>query len=64
MWDSFACAWDEIVADLRECDLISNRERDSLEFHRIGHGHAGLRPILMPLFWTAGQVRKVRRVTS
>ena len=60
MWDSFACAWDEVVDDLREADLISNRERDNLHFIRLGYGAQGVRPILLPLFWTAGQVQKVR----
>ena len=60
MWDSFACAWDEIVDDLREGDLLSNRERDNLRFIRLGYSLAGVRPILLPHFWTAGQVQKVR----
>ena len=60
MWDSFACAWDEVVDDLREADLLSNRERDNLRFIRLGYSVEGVRPILLPHFWTAGQMQKVR----
>ena len=59
MWDSFSSAWDEIVDDLREADLLSNRERDNLRFIRLGYSMSGVRPILLPHFWTAGQVQKV-----
>ena len=59
MWDSFSSAWDEIVDDLREADLLSNRERDNLRFVRLGYSLSGVRPILLPHFWTAGQVQKV-----
>ncbi|KAG1671275.1 hypothetical protein FOA52_010846 [Chlamydomonas sp. UWO 241] len=59
MWDSFAVAWDEVVDDLREADLLSNAERDNLRFMRLGYSVQGVRPILLPLFWTAGQVQKV-----
>ncbi|GAX79706.1 hypothetical protein CEUSTIGMA_g7147.t1 [Chlamydomonas eustigma] len=60
MWDSFACAWDEIVEDLRESDLISNKERDNLRFIRLaGKVKGGVRPVLLPSFWTAGQLEKV-----
>jgi len=61
MWDSFAGAWDEVVDDLREADLLSNRERDNLRFIRLGYSVSGVRPILLPHFWTAGQVQKVRQ---
>jgi hypothetical protein len=59
MWDSFASAWDEIVEDLRESDLISNRERDNLRFIRLGPIMSGIRPTLLPFFWTAGQIQRV-----
>ncbi|GAX79705.1 hypothetical protein CEUSTIGMA_g7146.t1 [Chlamydomonas eustigma] len=59
MWDSFASAWDEIVEDLRESDLINNKERDNLRFIRLGPILTGIRPVLLPLFWTAGQVQRV-----
>ena len=59
MWDSFAVAWDEIVEDLRGSDLISNRERDNLKFIRLGYSIQGIRPILLPSFWTAGQLQRI-----
>ncbi|GFH10041.1 1,3-beta-glucan synthase component FKS1 [Haematococcus lacustris] len=63
MWDAFASAWDEIVADLREGDLVSDREADNLRFTRLcydqGLEASGVRPILMPAFFFAGQMQRV-----
>ncbi|KAG2442264.1 hypothetical protein HXX76_002351 [Chlamydomonas incerta] len=61
MWSSFAEAWDAICSDLREDDLISDLELKNLAFVRLessGKLH-GLRPILLPTFFFAGQIRKV-----
>lgn len=63
MWDSFAMAWDEIVDDLREADLVSNREVVNLKFVRLDYHRglelSGVRPLLLPAFFYAGQVLKV-----
>eukprot|EP00798_Chlamydomonas_sp_ICE-L_P008246 gene8246-1515_t len=60
MWNAFAMAWDEVVSDLRVADYISNHEVDLLKFVRLEDGKAlGLRPILLPTFFYAGQIRKV-----
>ncbi|EFJ51969.1 hypothetical protein VOLCADRAFT_87013 [Volvox carteri f. nagariensis] len=34
-WMAFAAAWDEVVEDLRSCDLISDREKSNLLFTRL-----------------------------
>jgi len=64
MWDAFATAWDEIVADLREADLLSNAEAVALRFVRLNYGRglelSGVRPILLPAFFYAGQIQKAR----
>ncbi|KXZ43170.1 hypothetical protein GPECTOR_99g805 [Gonium pectorale] len=61
MWSSFAEAWDEICDDLREGDFVSDREVHLLKFVRLESSGklAGLRPILLPTFFFAGQIRKV-----
>ncbi|KAJ9526929.1 hypothetical protein QJQ45_025369 [Haematococcus lacustris] len=61
MWNAFASAWDEIIDDIRGADLISDKEIGMLKFVRLdlGSRHYGLRPILLPTFFYAGQVRKV-----
>ena len=60
-WNSFAAAWDEIIDDLRMGDLVSDKEAAMLKFVRLDLGSRsyGLRPILLPTFFYAGQVRKV-----
>ncbi|GLI62082.1 hypothetical protein VaNZ11_004642 [Volvox africanus] len=61
MWNAFAFAWDEIIDDLRQADYVNDKEVSMLKFVRLdmgGRGH-GLRPILLPTFFYAGQVRKV-----
>uniref|UniRef100_A0A6S8NKA7 1,3-beta-glucan synthase n=1 Tax=Dunaliella tertiolecta TaxID=3047 RepID=A0A6S8NKA7_DUNTE len=60
-WDAFAQAWDEIIDDLREADLVSNKEVGLLKFVKLelGSRNCGLRPILLPTFFYAGQIRKV-----
>jgi 1,3-beta-glucan synthase len=62
MWNAFAQAWDAIIRDLRIGDYINNAEREMLEFVRLDMGSRGhgLRPILLPTFFYAGQVRGVR----
>ncbi|KAG1659988.1 hypothetical protein FOA52_009662 [Chlamydomonas sp. UWO 241] len=61
MWNSFASAWDDIIADLRQADIISDVEVSMLRFVRLDLGSRahGLRPILLPTFFYAGQIRKV-----
>ncbi|KAG2500666.1 hypothetical protein HYH03_001432 [Edaphochlamys debaryana] len=61
MWNSFAFAWDEIIDDLRMADYINDKEVSMLKFVRLDMGSRGhgLRPILLPTFFYAGQVRKV-----
>lgn len=64
MWDAFASAWDEIVADLRSGDLVSDREAEHLLFTRLSPAAAGLRqtgvrPLLLPAFFYAGQAQLV-----
>lgn len=61
MWNSFATAWDAIVDDLRESDYVSDKEVSMLKFVRLDMGTRshGLRPILLPTFFYAGQIRKV-----
>ncbi|MEW5318200.1 MAG: hypothetical protein WDW38_009440 [Sanguina aurantia] len=61
MWTSFAAAWDEIIDDLRHSDYVNDKEVTMLKFVRLhlgNHSH-GLRPILLPTFFYAGQTRKV-----
>ncbi|GLI69231.1 hypothetical protein VaNZ11_013721 [Volvox africanus] len=61
MWSSFAEAWDAVCDDLREGDLISDKEMSLLKFVRLESSGKlyGLRPILLPTFFFAGQIRKV-----
>lgn len=61
MWSSFAQAWDELVNDLRENDMLSDAESHLIKFCRLDVGGKlyGLRPILLPTFFYAGQIRKV-----
>ncbi|GIL92522.1 hypothetical protein Vretifemale_20040, partial [Volvox reticuliferus] len=61
MWSSFAEAWDSVCDDLREGDLISDKEMSLLKFVRLESSGKlyGLRPILLPTFFFAGQIRKV-----
>ncbi|GIL75226.1 hypothetical protein Vretimale_7896 [Volvox reticuliferus] len=61
MWNAFAFAWDEIVDDLRQADYVNDKEVSMLKFVRLDMGSRGhgLRPILLPTFFYAGQVRKV-----
>jgi hypothetical protein len=58
-WKTFADAWNSVVANLRETDIISNEERDILKFHDFG-GMSGLnKPMYLPVFQTVGCVERV-----
>lgn len=61
MWNAFASAWDDIVDDLSQGDIISEKEVSMLKFVRLDLGSRshGLRPILLPTFFYAGQIRMV-----
>lgn len=61
MWNAFASAWDDVIDDLNHGDIISEKEVSMLKFVRLDLGSRshGLRPILLPTFFYAGQIRKV-----
>lgn len=68
MWDAFASAWDEVVADLRSQDLISDKEMGNLTFTRLDYSPGlratGVRPLLLPAFFYAGQVQLAAETAS
>ncbi|TFJ83846.1 hypothetical protein NSK_004943 [Nannochloropsis salina CCMP1776] len=60
-WYAFATAWNKIVENLRETDIISNDERDMLLFYFF----KGLsKSIYLPVFQTAGYVEKAARLCA
>ncbi|CAD7698647.1 unnamed protein product [Ostreobium quekettii] len=66
VYDVFADTWNRIVADLRDADLISNKELDNLQFLKMGW-HESLykhhvKPLMQPVFVYAGQLEKVTEV--
>jgi len=55
-WVMFSAAWNEVIDQMRQEDIISNRERDYLLFSRFdGFSQA----IYLPVFQTAGVIDEV-----
>ncbi|TDH64861.1 hypothetical protein CCR75_001558 [Bremia lactucae] len=54
-WHSFSVAWDTVIDSMRADDLISNKEKDLLHFHRLDGYH---REIYLPQFQLAGSFEK------
>jgi callose synthase len=52
-WMNFGKVWNEIISKLREGDLLSNNEKDILQFT---HFNWLSKPIYLPLYQTAGRV--------
>ena len=60
-WMAFSDAWNAIVEELRQCDLLSNSERDNLKFVQLKIDSTilaidGMRPLILPVFFYGGQV--------
>ena len=63
IWLAFSDVWNGIVEELRQVDLISNGEADNLHFVFISLDEttevvAGMRPIMLPVFFYGGQVAR------
>ena len=61
LWLTFADVWNSAVQELRDLDLVSNREQDCLKFVNIFLDDStiyvpGMRPIMLPIFFYGGQV--------
>ncbi|KAL6774638.1 GSL1 [Auxenochlorella protothecoides x Auxenochlorella symbiontica] len=66
-WVLFSDVWNEVVAELREVDLISNAERDNLVFVHLDlepgvEAVRGMRPFMLPVFFYGGQVSRALEV--
>lgn len=59
-YDIFSNTWNLIIKDLREGDLISNKEMENLLFSKFewhnSFSTCGFKPIFSPVFVFAGQV--------
>ncbi|KAK9815749.1 hypothetical protein WJX72_008855 [[Myrmecia] bisecta] len=60
-WLVFSDSWNAIVGELRDMDYISNLEQDNLLFTHLPIDDTiepmeGMRPILLPIFFYAGQI--------
>lgn len=67
LWLTFADVWNNCVHELRDLDLISNKEHNCLKFVDIYLDETtsvvpGMRPIMLPIFFYGGQV--VRAIES
>lgn len=61
LWLTFADVWNSSITELRDLDLISNREQEHLRFVNIFLDDStiyvpGMRPIMLPVFFYGGQV--------
>ena len=61
LWLTFADVWNSSIAELRDLDLISNKEEGNLRFVNIFLDDStiyvpGMRPIMLPVFFYGGQV--------
>jgi hypothetical protein len=67
LWLTFADVWNTCVQELRDLDLISNKEQNCLKFVDIYLDETtsvvpGMKPIMLPVFFYGGQV--VRAIES
>lgn len=63
VWLAFSDIWNAAIFELRDLDLISNKERDCLKFEDIIVDETtsvipGMRPIMLPIFFYGGQVTR------
>ena len=61
LWLTFADVWNAAIQELRDLDLIANKEQDCLKFVNIFLDDStvyvpGMRPIMLPIFFYGGQV--------
>lgn len=60
----FSDTWNQIIEDLRDADLISNKERGYLIYSKLEWHHSFLehkiKPLIPPVFVFAGQVSMSR----
>eukprot|EP00892_Ulva_mutabilis_P001697 jgi/Ulvmu1/11528/UM078_0017.1 len=58
-WTPFADAWDSIVYDLRQSDLVSNDEEGNLKFNAVHFLRKhGMKPHVLPVCFFAGKIQR------